>query len=610
MSVDEKFFELDKSKVRILVTDDENSIREMLVLTLKDDGWNVDSAENGRVAFEKLLKNPYHIVLSDIQMPEMTGIELLEAVKKKFPHIEVVIMTSNATLETAVSAIKAGANDYLNKPFDDLSVVPRKMQQLSERIMLRQQNTELLKRLKKSTLHLKLLFDATRDLNGILDLENLQASTMKSLPHLFQDESVKAMWLKKEGEVWKVLRRLPDEQAFGGAPEFTNLDQIATDFSSYRKLKTVRLEYAGEIREAIIFENLVEHLSDFFCQEVRTCFEKVSLHEKIVGMANRDGLTMLYNHRYFQDRLRQELSQAKRQNSPCSIVLLDIDHFKHYNDKHGHPAGDALLKQFSKVLSEQCGNRESDIVARYGGEEFIALLPFTPAEGAKIKAERIREAIAQTTFEFAAEQPLGVLSASIGVATFPEHGETASALVEAADKALYEAKRQGRNRVCVAKTESLEPAVIEIPPPVEAPVQEFIPPPPEEILAPPPPPPPEASSVAPPVAASIEIEFEPAPSAPDETLALPDPAALEAELAKLQKPAEVAPPPPAPEGVPPKESPRATLEDVLKDIDVEAESKPAAGPSVELASLMTSIESAFAQADVQRSEEPKKGSGS
>ena len=164
----------DKSKVKVLIVDDESSIREMLAITLKEDGWSVDTAANGREAAERVTAEKFHIVMSDINMPEMTGIELLQFVKEKRPTTEFVIMTSHATLDTAVQAVKLGAYDYLNKPFDDLNVVTQKISSVADKILLRQQNQELMKRLKIASQDLRRLVSSMTLLSGILDLEALE----------------------------------------------------------------------------------------------------------------------------------------------------------------------------------------------------------------------------------------------------------------------------------------------------------------------------------------------------------------------------------------------------------------------------------------------------
>src|SRR5262249_35219296 len=155
-------------------------------MTLKEDGWSVELAANGKLGLEALSKAAFHIVISDIQMPEMSGIQLLEACKQKHPMTEFIVMTSNATLETAMQAIKLGAYDYVTKPFEDLSVVPKKMGQVAEKILLRQQNAILLKRLKKASQDLKLLFEFTSQLNGVLDEKAFQEVVMTWLPKLFE----------------------------------------------------------------------------------------------------------------------------------------------------------------------------------------------------------------------------------------------------------------------------------------------------------------------------------------------------------------------------------------------------------------------------------------
>lgn len=450
----------DKSKVKILIVDDETSIREMLSLALTEDGWSVQNAENGKIALEKLDKEPVHIVLSDINMPEMLGTDLLKAVKDKHPQIEFLIMTSQATLETALTAIKHGAYDYLNKPFDDLDSVCRKMSQVAERIFLRQQNQELLKRLKIASQDLKRLFDAISPLSGVLKMDEFREKSQEGLRLLFPSQDFKwAWWAKDESGSWK-MRGSSDSLE---SAEAGSLDEVKAQFPDWNKAFELEFEAEG-VHDYFKFEAPKEPLGKVFSQQLETCFQKVASHLELEALANRDGLTRLFNHRYFQERLRQELSQAQRQEAELSLILLDVDHFKHYNDTHGHPAGDKLLKQLARLLDSHdrpddpskpgAMRRMTDIVARYGGEEFVLILPFTPLEGAMIKANRLREAIASFSFDHAAQQPLGRISVSMGVSSFPLHATTAEDLIKRADEALYKAKKQGRNRAQAAEAQS------------------------------------------------------------------------------------------------------------------------------------------------------------
>jgi diguanylate cyclase (GGDEF)-like protein len=161
--------------------------------------------------------------------------------------------------------------------------------------------------------------------------------------------------------------------------------------------------------------------------------------------AETDPLTGLYNRRYFFQMVRQAVEKSRRDYSPISIFLFDIDHFKHYNDTNGHDAGDMLLKELSKVILEV--TRKTSVVARYGGEEFIVLLPGIQKEGAFVYAERLRETISSHPFPHCNTQPLGCLSISGGIASFPADAGSIKEIISLADAALYQAKSDGRNKV-------------------------------------------------------------------------------------------------------------------------------------------------------------------
>jgi diguanylate cyclase (GGDEF)-like protein len=208
-------------------------------------------------------------------------------------------------------------------------------------------------------------------------------------------------------------------------------------------------------RELAIKNEQLARINEGLEAEVRQRTQELrAAIERLEEMALRDGLTGLFNHRHFQEALDAEISRAKRHAHAVGLLFIDVDHFKIYNDRHGHPAGDRLLRRLSEVLTggRESGlpaqTRASDIVARYGGEEFVILLPETTFEGALVKAERIRRLISDFPFESAALQPLGRVSVSIGVAAFPEHGNEKQLLIDAADRELYRAKHGGRNRVC------------------------------------------------------------------------------------------------------------------------------------------------------------------
>jgi diguanylate cyclase (GGDEF)-like protein len=166
---------------------------------------------------------------------------------------------------------------------------------------------------------------------------------------------------------------------------------------------------------------------------------------KFIEQANHDGLTGLLNKRYFMQHLPPLVFQADREARPMALFLFDIDHFKHYNDTNGHPAGDELLRKLAGLLR---GNlRPGDWCCRYGGEEFIVAMPNADGNAAMHAAERIRRAIEEFPFEHQDKQPTGNMTISGGVAVLPKDGISIEELTSHADQALYESKRNGRNRV-------------------------------------------------------------------------------------------------------------------------------------------------------------------
>jgi len=166
--------------------------------------------------------------------------------------------------------------------------------------------------------------------------------------------------------------------------------------------------------------------------------------EILAELAVRDSLTGLYNRRKFESMLSDEINRFRRNGSPISLLVIDLDHFKQVNDRHGHQAGDEALKTAADIITNHC--RTGDIIGRYGGEELVALLPETNIENSIILAERVCYALAEFPITISSTQAIPV-TASIGVATVPNHAMTARDLITAADLAMYEAKNAGRNQV-------------------------------------------------------------------------------------------------------------------------------------------------------------------
>jgi len=188
----------------------------------------------------------------------------------------------------------------------------------------------------------------------------------------------------------------------------------------------------------------VQRLAGVLAEQLSLALGNLRLQETLRSRSERDPLTDLYNRRHLELSVERELARAIRHGNSLTFIMLDVDHFKVFNDTHGHDAGDAVLRDVAHVLKRH--TRTEDIACRYGGEEFLMVLPGCPLQDAYQKAEAIREAIAQLRVS-AVGAGQSRVTASIGIACYPQHGERLEELIRVADAALYRAKAAGRNRV-------------------------------------------------------------------------------------------------------------------------------------------------------------------
>ena len=218
--------------------------------------------------------------------------------------------------------------------------------------------------------------------------------------------------------------------------------------------KTIILRDLGSTNGTYVNDELIDEyvLRDGdFIKIGRTIFKFLSggnienaYHEEIYRLTTVDGLTQIYNKRYFLETLEREISRAQRYHRDLSLIMFDIDFFKNVNDSHGHLAGDSVLKQLAQVLKGRI--RREDIMARYGGEEFAIILPEIGVQNAIVFAEKVRKIIEKTPFKFE-DQKIPV-TVSVGVAQVGPAVQTPLEFIKAADDQLYRAKQEGRNKVC------------------------------------------------------------------------------------------------------------------------------------------------------------------
>jgi len=196
------------------------------------------------------------------------------------------------------------------------------------------------------------------------------------------------------------------------------------------------------------FDDVDLSLLEILGPQIAVALESAEWHERATQfqlMSITDPLTGLLNRRYLEERLADELSRSERYNYAMSCLMIDIDDFKSYNDRNGHQAGDVALKITAHALKGTL--RSADVACRYGGEEFCILLPQTSISEAGVIAERMRQRVAEREYPFGKSQPLGNVTVSIGISTLGKHIDTGEKVIAAADRALYTAKSQGKNRI-------------------------------------------------------------------------------------------------------------------------------------------------------------------
>lgn len=226
-------------------------------------------------------------------------------------------------------------------------------------------------------------------------------------------------------------------------------------FLRSEELVLIPLKAKDKINGIIVADNFITHepiskddlrMLNMLANQAGLAIENSQLYEKTLMQANMDALTSLWNHGYFQYLLLSELEKARAIKAPLSLIMLDIDYFKIYNDRLGHQAGDMILRELARLLKNQ--SRKMDSVCRYGGEEFGIILPQTDKEEAFLIAERLRMDIEKHAFSHEDILPEKKLTVSSGLSSFPEDGLLPAELISAADKNLYQAKNKGRNKTC------------------------------------------------------------------------------------------------------------------------------------------------------------------
>lgn len=449
---------LKKQSEHILIVDDEEAIREILTAFLEKNGDVCYVASNSDEALSILAENPITVVISDINMPGMGGIELMKEAKQSFSDLDFVIMTGYASDYSYTNIINAGATDYMIKPFN-LEELKAKMERIKR-------ERRLLNELKAGNRALELAIGKTNLMTIKAEAANLE------LDQIF-DRSTSGIWvIDNQFEILRMNRTLSGFAGKGrgkarglkchdvfpislcGSPDcplkrimngdgFFECDMERRDPEgskiSFLLTATSFLGLDGELM------GMVAEFKDItFRRQAEVALEKAN--RELRRLSVLDDLTQVANRRRFDETLSGEWRRLSRDRAPLSLIFCDIDYFKLYNDTYGHQAGDNCLRAVADTISANC-QRPGDFVARYGGEEFVVILPNTEVKGAVNLAEDIREEIERLKIPHMRSQVSPYITLSLGVTSvFPTAGIIPESLVGVADKALYEAKNQGRNR--------------------------------------------------------------------------------------------------------------------------------------------------------------------
>ena len=450
---------------RILVVDDIPANVKLLEARLLAEYFDVLTAENGYECLDICSKVPVDVILLDIMMPGMDGFEVCEKLKSnpKTAHIPVVMVTALDQPADRVRGLRAGADDFLTKPVNDMQLMAR---------------VKSLVRLKMLSDELKLRAETARSI-GLDDHGRTERAEEIASILLVDGRANSQERIARALRPVADITAMNDPQAaiFEAAEGHFDLIIVNSNFDDYdalrlcsqlRSLERSRfipvLLVVDQGGESMVVRALELGVNDYILRPIDPnellvrCLTQLKRKRyndrlrdsvrKTIELAVTDGLTGLNNRRYLDKHLKLLFDRAIARGRPLSICITDIDRFKSVNDTHGHDAGDEVLKEFAARIRSTV--RGADLACRFGGEEFVVIMPDTLPETAAAIAERLRHVVESQPFQLRQNGVALTITASIGISSTVGGAESAEQLLKQADRALYEAKHGGRNRVVAA----------------------------------------------------------------------------------------------------------------------------------------------------------------
>ena len=452
---------------RILIVDDEPMNTKLLDSVLSLEKYETRVAHTGMEALQKVSDESPDLILLDVMMPGMDGHEVTRILKgdPKTRDIPIILVTSLHGKDDKTKGLEAGADEFLNKPVNATELLAR----ISSLIQLKQYKEQLKVRLqsqKAFTLQSndQESIDSRRDLPVVLLVDDNEKDS-RLIETYLSGEPYQVRCVKDGVEALHAVQKT--------MPDLIILDILLPRMDGFEVCRCLKeMEKTSNLQIVLItclsdLETKIRGIDlgadDYLVKPINRHELKARInallkkkayldrlnesYETALNSAIIDKLTGVYNHSYFKQFLDLEIKRSRRGRHPLALLMIDIDDFKGFNDTMGHLIGDKVLREFGSLLANTV--REVDLAARYGGEEFAIVLPYTDEEKARDVAERIRQAI--HTHTFGHETPIvdRRLTASLGIALCPKDSGGIDGLIEKADSALYQAKRQGKDRVCV-----------------------------------------------------------------------------------------------------------------------------------------------------------------
>jgi len=422
--------------ISILYVEDEAAIRDGYGRALRRLSNKVILASNGKDGLDLFKKYKPDIVVSDIKMPVMDGIEMLQNIKDIDPECYIIFTTAHNDNEYLLDALELQVNAYLQKPVQK-DLLKAKVEKFAENILKEKMSLIQQKEIEKQKVILQNVLDHEQNLLIVTDFKQALFAN-RSFLELFNVDDVTA-FNRTCIQICNIFLPLPGYLHQGLMQKGENFYDLIERSDDTKRMVTL-IDQHGEPKAYHINVSKITHeeqdsyllsLTDITMMNI----EKLSTEKK----AYYDNLTEVYNRNKFDEVFESELNRIKRYGTVASLVVLDIDHFKKFNDTYGHLTGDKVLKALAGTISENI--RNTDVFARWGGEEFVLLLPETKIDAACALSEKLRKSVARIHIG----ETIPVTS-SFGVTEIAATDSMKSAF-ERADHALYQAKAAGRDRV-------------------------------------------------------------------------------------------------------------------------------------------------------------------